>query len=696
MSPIKLRGINGFTRTPISIRRLLSIQSAAVLIPLVLVLFFLAIRYSDTQIEMIEIRRIDVARSISMHVDRSVDQVRGALVGLSTLTNLSEDDLNEFLRQARALTTLETIETIRLYDTDGKEIASTSESALPSDPERFDHKALIDKALNGQSVVSPIFTDVNGNSTTALLILPRITPSGRRSAIEASIALDKIDDPFTSFSLEDGWVAAVIDQKGRFVARSLSPELYLGKFSRPELIAVATGGRAVGSFENVTHEGVSMGNAFIRSDSTGWTAVVAVPKAALESPLRRSLWLLTGSIGLILGLSLGLSYYFGRLIIEPFTSLKAAADAYVEGRPAKFPTTIKELTGVKRVFDAAVEKAAHLAAVVSTSGDAIMSISLDGRILSWNAGARELFGYQENEIIGQSKAVLVPDELRVEYDQNIANAKMGQSVRLETFRLKRDGTRIAVSLNVSPIYDVNGHVIAISSIAHDITHRKEHESRQRLLIRELTHRSKNLLAIVQSMASQTARSSNDLQAFQIRFGERLQGLSASHDLLVASNWQGADLAELVHKHLGPFAGDRLSAISASGPRLMLSPKAIQALGMALHELSTNAVKHGAYSVPSGVVTIDWDKLHTVDDTRSMIVITWREQNGPPVSKPERSGFGSLVTDRMLTKSLGGEVVRDYRKDGFVWTFTVPETSLTTDSPDLSEPGAIRPQSPPAI
>ena len=214
---------------------------------------------------------------------------------------------------------------------------------------------------------------------------------------------------------------------------------------------------------------------------------------------------------------------------------------------------------------------------------------------------------------------------------------------------------------------------SIGEAAREISHRERHA---RLIMGELTHRTKNLLAIIQAMARQTARSSENTADFLDRFRERLSGLARSHDLLVEANWEGADMATLVATQLAPFAGDLNARVSMKGPPLVLRPAAAQNLGMALYELATNANKHGALSLPSGRIVIDWEER--IDASAGATIrIRWRESGGPPVTAPSRSGFGSAVLEHLVPQGLGGSAHVEWCADGLVWSLEIPATCLET-------------------
>jgi PAS domain S-box-containing protein len=217
----------------------------------------------------------------------------------------------------------------------------------------------------------------------------------------------------------------------------------------------------------------------------------------------------------------------------------------------------------------------------------------------------------------------------------------------------------------------DGKAQRLISIMADITERKKAEDHIQLLMREISHRSKNLLAVVQAVAGQTARTAGTLEDFQARFARRLHGLATSHDLLIHEGWRGAPLADLVREQLIPFAGTTSSRFEFAGPDVVLTSEAAQAIGLALHELATNAIKYGALAAATGKIRVSW----AFDGAPRVLRLSWVEQGGPPVAPPSRKGFGHVVIEHMVAQSLDGEVAVDFAPQGLNWTLTIPATNL---------------------
>jgi PAS domain S-box-containing protein len=203
-------------------------------------------------------------------------------------------------------------------------------------------------------------------------------------------------------------------------------------------------------------------------------------------------------------------------------------------------------------------------------------------------------------------------------------------------------------------------------VAQDVTERKAREEQIQLLMREVNHRAKNMLSLVQAIARQTA--AREPENFIGCFTERIQALAANQDLLIRNEWQGIDVEDLVRAQLAHFADLVGSRIAVRGPKVHLNAAAAQAIGLALHELATNAGKYGALSVDSGHVEVGWRA------DGDIFAMSWTERNGPPVSHPERRGFGSTVIESMAKRTVGGEVQLEYGPSGLMWGLTCREAN----------------------
>lgn len=302
---------------------------------------------------------------------------------------------------------------------------------------------------------------------------------------------------------------------------------------------------------------------------------------------------------------------------------------------------------------------ARLAAVIRSSSDAIIGCSVDGAIESWNAAAERMFGYSTQEAIGRSGSILVPPDSPDGPRGLIDRVNAGEQVVAERTRRRKDGSSVEVIISAAPIYDAAGAPIGASIVMHDITERKRREEHIEFLMREISHRSKNLLSIVMAISSQTARHCTDMDDFQKRFIGRLQSLAQSHDELVRQDWRGVDLDRLARAQLDAFD---MSRFVVKGPAIRLNPTMAQHIGLAFHELATNAAKYGALSTPEGRV-----EIRSELGADGGLSITWTESGGPVVKKPEHKGFGtSVLASRIFAN---GDVTLEFRPEGVRWRLT---------------------------
>jgi two-component sensor histidine kinase len=247
--------------------------------------------------------------------------------------------------------------------------------------------------------------------------------------------------------------------------------------------------------------------------------------------------------------------------------------------------------------------------------------------------------------------------------------------------------RKAISFSDTGVPEIDRTLDAVATTARVLErHDKERDDREahvRLIMRELSHRSKNLLAIVLAIARQTARHTTSFEDFEARFNSRLQALADAHDLLVEQQWTGASLGDLVNAQLSAFGMEK---VTCRGDAIILRTEAVQNVALALHELATNASKYGSLSVPNGRVVIEWG-LEPAASGERVLRLTWRETGGPSVTPPARKGFGCFVLERVTVNALG-EGWLDFKPDGLVWTCLIrPEHLVGENKPEARSDAA---------
>src|SRR6516165_4669264 len=239
-----------------------------------------------------------------------------------------------------------------------------------------------------------------------------------------------------------------------------------------------------------------------------------------------------------------------------------------------------------------------LASIIQSSDDAIVSKNLDGIITSWNKGAERIFGYTAEEAIGQPIIIVIPHDRWDEERTILTRIRRGERIdHFETVRQRKDGSRIVVSLTISPIKNPEGKIVGASKIARDISEQKRSQEQIATLAREAEHRSKNLLANVQ--ATVNLSQSDTSEGLKRAIEGRIQALANVHSLFVETRWTGAELSTIATRELAPYSEKGKTRVRINGPQVLLEPGAAQTIAVILHELATNAAKYGALSAANG-------------------------------------------------------------------------------------------------
>lgn len=309
--------------------------------------------------------------------------------------------------------------------------------------------------------------------------------------------------------------------------------------------------------------------------------------------------------------------------------------------------------------------------VVEISRAPILVWDFDGGILQWNRGSEELYGYLRHEVLGRRKEELL---------QTIVPGSSFETLRQELLRQgtwsgelihrTKDGRLLTVESQIELLIGHDRRLVLEST--RDITDRRRWEKRQELLLSELTHRVKNALTVVQSLARQTLRTTGTQEEFVARFEGRLSALAGAYKLLVEKEWQGAEMGGLARSQLSAYSGRHGDRLQINGDPVLLPPDFATPFGLILHELATNAAKYGAFSTGDGRVTLTW-RLDDGNGRRALKVV-WREQGGPTIAAPQHRGFGAVLIEKALP---GSKVKHAFLPGGVVCTIEV----------DLPEPEA---------
>ena len=316
---------------------------------------------------------------------------------------------------------------------------------------------------------------------------------------------------------------------------------------------------------------------------------------------------------------------------------------------------------------------AWLAAIVESSQDAIIGHDLHAVITSWNAGAEQLYGHPAAEAIGRPLSILLADGMADDWPQALARLRRGERIaQFDGARVGRDGRTIDVSVTISPVKGSEGRVAGASVVMRDVGERRRAERKASLLLGELDHRVKNILAVVSAVVSQTAKDGSKPEAFAAEVEGRIQAIAQAHGLLTQAGQGEIALRTLVATELAPYDLRGTGNISVEGENLALTPRAGMALALAVHELASNAAKYGALSTPSGRLAVTW-ATDGGGGSRTLVFM-WVETGGPAVRPPTRRGFGTTLIERALSSDLDAEVKREFLASGLQCAIRIPLTN----------------------
>ncbi|MFX4087363.1 MULTISPECIES: PAS domain S-box protein [Sphingobium] len=324
----------------------------------------------------------------------------------------------------------------------------------------------------------------------------------------------------------------------------------------------------------------------------------------------------------------------------------------------------------------AFEASAWLAAIVDNSDDAILSKSLDGIVMSWNAGAERLFGYTAAEAVGKPITIIIPEDRLHEEDTILAKLRRGERVAdFETVRRRKDGSFIDIALTVSPVKDAAGNVLGASKIARDITPNRRAAEHQDLILREMNHRIKNLFALTTALVSISARETDDVDELAEDLTARFGALANAHALtlpdLAADTIENAKttLATLLKVIVAAHEGREASRITIDGDDTAIGARALPTIALLLHELATNAAKYGALASADGRLAI------TIAVTGERMAMTWRETGAPDRAESTASeGFGSRL-EKASVSTLHGSIERTWLNRGLEIRLQFPVADL---------------------
>ena len=735
----------------LSICQRLALVVLAIALPMNLlvvgVIAWLAKSAHDAQLASLNYSVRSIASGVEAHVSTHIALAQA----LASSPSLLDDDLSTFRAEAeRAFP--DTRETwLVVADVEGQQLMNLlTPRGAPLPRRNPDAITSQKRAFATRSMqVSNVFTGTAFADWIATVEIPVFKDGEPFRALAVIMSARGFSRLLNEQNVPHGWIAAIADRNGNFVAHVPGHDRYVSQ-SVSQGLRPFLGREDV--FEYRSLEGDVVKNVTFVLPLSVWTVGVGARKEVFEAPVRATMmW--AGFAGLaVSALSLALAVWVAAHIGKPVRELECKAAAVVGGETAHLHTNVPE---IERVWSAlnlavaaraqslrslreseqrlehdmnAIRKLQDISALFVEEGGLPSALEkiLEAAIAITDAdmGTIQLFDPRSHTLRmiahrgfdGPIPAFCSSVEegcgtcgVALKLGQRVIVEDVTQSPILAgTPALQIGLCAQARASQSTPLISRSGRPLGVFSTyyktprrpedralrlldlharqAADIIERTHAEEHIKLLMHEVNHRAKNLLAIVRAVARQTAHQ-DDPQQFAELFSERIAGLAASHDLLVRSAWQGVDITDVVRAQLAHFEQLIGSRIVLRGPPLKLKPAAAQTVGMAVRELATNAAKYGALSNDKGMVRIVWG----VDVQRgaSHFRMSWTEKGGPPAAPPQKKGFGHKVMVQMVELGLEADVRLEYPRTGLVWEVVAPVASLLEPGKELSE--AIRRQ-----
>jgi len=652
---------------------LLGLISVAV-IPIWLFAAYLLTSFALSQQQVYRDQAVALARQAVLTVEGRLQDLSADLKRLGDHIGPGPADTASLAPEARRLIA-GTGRNVSLRALDGSLLFETRQQAAGVVPNpRSLTQAELATLRSGREVVSDVWVDPETQQALVDISVP-VGDGAAGLVLTMTIPTLAVGDALRR-NIPAGWIVGIADRHDVYVTRSERHEEVSGKPGLRQYVESAVGPE--GTFTSENQFGDTLLAGYVRSPESGWLYAANVDLTVVQAPLRRSLVGILGIASLALAASLLLAYFVGRSLTSETSRLVSGAIAL--GSREQVQPLNTGLTEFSLISDALikaermlVERTGQLEAVLETAPVAVW-FTYDPRGLQVirNRFAAELMGLSSDDRshfgvpdhVVETIAFKDGEEVSRE-NRPLTRAMRGEETINEEFTyVIPSGLERSLLTSARSIVDNSGRIIGAVQISLDITERKRAEEQRQLLAKELNHRVKNNLAIVQALAQQTLRHASGLDEAGKKLAAQLSALAQGHDILTANSWTAGRLHEVVTRSvLSQTEGDR---VCVEGEDLTVSSDVVMALTLTLHELTTNAIKYGALSMPSGSVSVAWNS----SPARDRIRLSWSESGGPAVSRPGTSGFGTRLIDRTI-RSLGGTIEISFDEAGLRVTIELP-------------------------
>lgn len=658
----------------------------ATFVPVTVCSAFLTYHFVSESSQLIRYEYEDKLRLMRNATELRVANIIEDLQVLALSPMLEQGRFADFRDHAAQVAKLIGATAIVVYDRDGQQLMNTR-SALESLPRRLEFDVERRAFETGLPQVSGLQRAVVDGEPIVTVIVPVRVAGDIRYALSLGLSTKYLSGLMDEY-VSEGLVGSLIDGNGILLARRplMGGAELIAQPTIPEVME-HIGQSSAFWIKATSRTGVPTYSSILRSEQTGWTINLAVPREVIDGPLHRTVeWIVAAA-----ALTFILSLVIGRLFAARFLTAFTGLEQYVMALGSKISKPIKgpvaevnrmqdvlysvgqEIAGAEQVIE---RERSLLRATVESLPIGVLLASPSGKVTLINQRMLSILGIDGLRNISDSERLSGFREDGCPYGPNdwpIARA-LREGIVTEAEEIVRlvHGAKRNIVMTAVPVYDGHGEMIAAVCACYDVTDLRSALKQQKGLLDEINHRVKNTLGTVQSMARLSRASSQSPGEYAASFEARLLALSEAYNLLTENNWEGVNLQAIAQRTLAPFAGPE--RLEIDGPPLLLAPKVALALSAAIQELSTNAAKYGALSAPLGKVKVSWSV-----QKNGFIRLLWTESGGPLVSKPGRQGFGTKMIGSIFTSEPDWAVTLDYDPGGLRCTMHFSAESAGPDN-----------------
>ena len=679
LQPADKKEIETSDRRSWSIKSYLNAVSFASTFPIALVAGLLAYNLLENAAQKTRSEVEDRVRLLRSAIELRIANVIEDLEVLTRSPALQKNNLSEFREHAIEVVNVIGAIGIVLVEPDGQQIMSTRQAIGAVLPKRISLETQNRALQTGTLQVSDlVYSAADGQPIISVEAPVRI--SGQARYVLAIGLSSKYLSEVMKEAVPAQMIGSIIDRQGILISRwpLLDGADLVGKPTIPE-VRERIGQSSAFWIKTISRTGEPYYSSFLRSNQTGWSINVALPREMVDGPFRRNI-LRFGAVVITTGF---ISLLFTRLVAARLISALASLEQQVvrlgEAKPIdpalgavaeinRMQYVLRDVGGNIATAEEAIERERSLLeATVQTMPIGVLLVTPEGRISLVNRKMLEIWKLDDKRSIHDQNELLWQHIDGTPYQQSewpvIQAIRFGKHIVGQEALSKVDGKICNVVINAVPVRDGMGRIIGAVSACYDVTDLRQAMNRQQILLDEINHRVKNTLAAVQSVARLSVLSATTINEYIVAFEQRLFALSAAYNLLTENNWEGVNLRTIVEQILAPYAD--AERVKIDGPVITLSPKLALAVAAAVQELATNAAKYGALSSARGRIEIWWAYQ---DD--NYITFRWIETGGPLVHIPTRRGFGSKFIQEALAADTGWKVEVQYFPQGVHCTFVI--------------------------